>query len=133
MLERVRRSEPVDLRQPDGGQEPRERKQVRIGVRDGEARDDVRHEIEREEEHRVRERCGGDVRLARDVHAREAHGGEHAYEDEVGELAVPTAEGQCISPQSRSETTIASSTSVARTMRTRTADGPAGAATSLAR
>ena len=59
--ERVRRAEAVDLRQADGGEQRRHRQQVRVGVRDGAARDEVRGEEEREEERGVRERAGGDA------------------------------------------------------------------------
>src|SRR5581483_10304308 len=133
LLERVRRAEAVDLRQSDRGQEPGQGKEIRVGARNGEPRDDVRGEIQHEEEDCVRERCRRDVRLAGDVDARKADGGEHADEDEIRELAIPEAEGQRISPHSRRETSNARTMSVARTTRTRTAEGPASTASLLAR
>ena len=72
LAERVGRVEPVDLRHADRGQQGGDREQVRVGVRDGVARDEVRGEVEREEEQRVGERRRRDLRLPRDVDAREA-------------------------------------------------------------
>jgi hypothetical protein len=66
-------------------------------VRDGQARDDVRGEIEADEEAGVRERAGRDLRLPRDVDAGEAGAGEDADDEEVDQLTV--AKAQLASPQ----------------------------------
>jgi hypothetical protein len=52
----------------------------------------VRGEVEAEEERRVRERRGRDLRLAGDVDAREADASQEACDQEVEELAVAEAE-----------------------------------------
>src|SRR5919108_1876224 len=79
--------EPVDLRQPDPGQQAGHREQVGIGVRHGDPCDDVRRDIEAEEEQRVRERFRADDVLARDVDARERRSYQRPDEDEVEELS----------------------------------------------
>ncbi len=128
LLERVRRPEPVDLGQPDGGQQPGDRQEVRVGVRHGEPGDDVRREVEREEEDRVRERRSGDMRLPRDVDARESDRSDDPDDDEIGELAIPVAQGQRISPQTSSDTSTATAKSTKRTRRARAGAGFHGAA-----
>ena len=115
--QRARRAEAVDLCQPDRGEQRGHRQEVRIGERHGEPRDDVGDEVEGEEERGVAERAGRDVRLERDVDAREADRGEDSDGEEGDELAVP--ETQRESPQMSSAATIASRTSTARTTRTR--------------
>jgi len=85
--------EPVDLRHPDGGEEPRDRQQVRVRERDGRARDDVREEVQAEEDARVGQRAGRDDRLSGDVDAREADRGESADADQSQELSVTKAYG----------------------------------------
>ena len=92
--EGVGRAEAVDLGQPDRGQQARERQQVRVGVRDGEPGDDVRDQVQAEEDQRVRDRPGRDHRLPRDVDAREAEAGDDADRDQVDELAVPRGQAQ---------------------------------------
>jgi hypothetical protein len=57
----------------------------------------VRREVEADEEARVGERAGGDLRLARDVDAREPGAGEDPDDEQVEQLAVP--EAQLASPQ----------------------------------
>ncbi len=96
---RVVRAEPVDLRQPDGGEQRCHRQEVRIGERHRAPRDDVRDEVEGEEERGVAERAGRDLRLERDVDAREADRRENSDGEEGDELAVPEAQRQ--SPQRR--------------------------------
>jgi hypothetical protein len=82
----------IDLGHPGRGQEPGDRQQVRVGVWDGQARDEVRRHVEAEEEDRVRERAGRDDVLAGDVDAREAEPRQDADGDEVRELAVSQAQ-----------------------------------------
>ena len=88
LLERVVRPEPVDLGQADRGQEAGHRQQVRVGVRHGDARDDVRGQVERDEERGVGERAPPDHGLARDVDAREAEAGQGPDRGQVSELPV---------------------------------------------
>src|SRR5918911_5642057 len=82
----------VDLRHPGRGQQAGDRQQVRVGVRDGHPRDEVRRDVEAEEEDGVRERAGRDDVLARDVDAREAEARQDADGDEVRKLAVSKAQ-----------------------------------------
>jgi hypothetical protein len=89
LAEGVGRVQAVDLGQADAGQQAGHRQQVRVRVGDGQARDEVRGQVEREEEPRVRQRSRRDDVLTRDVDAGEAERGEDADDDEVGELAVP--------------------------------------------
>ena len=132
LLERVARSQPVDLGHADRGQEPRHRQQVRVGVRHRHARDDVRGEVEREEEQRVAERAPADDRLPRDVDGCEADARQDADDAEVEELAV--AVGQRASPQPTSTTiratriAITSSASTCLPKLARSTAGSAGAA-----
>jgi hypothetical protein len=62
-------------------------------MREGEPQDDMGGEVEGEEERRVRERGGGDDRLARDVDAGEPDGGDEPDCEQVEELAVAEAQG----------------------------------------
>jgi hypothetical protein len=62
-------------------------------VREGDPQDDVSGEVESEEEGRVRERRGGDDRLAGDVDAGEPDGGDEPDCEQVEELAVAEAQG----------------------------------------
>ena len=78
----------VDLGQAERSQEPRDREQVRVGVRHGQARDEVRGAVEDEEEPGVGERCRRDDVLPGDVDAGEADAGEDADGDEEEELPV---------------------------------------------
>jgi hypothetical protein len=89
LTERVVRVQPVDQRQADRGEERHHRQQVRVGVGHREARDHVRDDVEAEEEERVGQRAGRDLRLVRDVDAREADAGDQPDDDEIEELAVP--------------------------------------------
>ena len=90
--ERVVGVEPVDLGHADRGQQRGHREQVRVGLRHREPSDDVRRQVQREEEDRVRERTGGDDVLARDVDAREAEARDDRDDEEVRELSVAKAE-----------------------------------------
>ena len=91
LAKRVRGVQPVDLGQADARQQPGHRQQVRIGVRDGQAGDEVGREVEREEEEGVRERGRRDDVLPCDVDAGEPESGERADDDEVRELTVAEA------------------------------------------
>src|SRR4029079_14570799 len=104
LLERVRVAEPVDLRQPDRSQEGRDRQQVGGGVRDGDARDEVRDQIEREEEDRVCERAPVHLGLTCDVDRREADTGQRPDDRQVEKLPVAVAESQRASPHQTSTT-----------------------------
>ena len=96
--ERVRVAEPVNLGHADGCQQSCHRQEVRVGVRHRPPRDEVRDEVEGEEEQRVGERPPADLRLARDVHGREAEAGENAHDGQVEELSVAVAQIQRASP-----------------------------------
>ncbi len=93
--------EAVDLGDADRRQERRHRQQIGIRLRDGQARDHVRGEVEGEEEERVGERAGRDDLLAGDVHAREPEPGDDRDDEEVCELAVPEAERHWLWPKSQ--------------------------------
>jgi hypothetical protein len=93
LLERVVRVEPVDLRQPDGRQQARDREQVRIRERNRVARDKVRREVEREEETRVGQRGRRDDGLAGDVDAGKSDGRQDSDDDQERELPVAKAQG----------------------------------------
>src|SRR5918999_706830 len=73
--------------EPDAGQEAGHGQQVRVGVRHRDPRDEMRHDIEAEEEERVRKRLGAHNLLARDVHARERGADDRADEDQAEQLA----------------------------------------------
>ena len=78
LLEGVVRAEAVDLGHADRGEQAGHRQEIRVGVRDGRARDEMRSEVEAEEEEGVAQRAPADERLARDVHRREADAGQDA-------------------------------------------------------
>ena len=84
-------TDPVDLRDPDGRQQARERQQVGVCPRDGDARHGVGCDVETEEEDRIGERGRRDHVLPGDVDAREADRGQDGDDEEVRELAVPGA------------------------------------------
>src|SRR5581483_5987887 len=121
LLQRIVRAEAVDLDQPDRGQQRRDREQIRIRVGNGEPRNEVRREIEREEVRRVRERRARHVGLQRDVDRRESGRGDEADDDEIEELAVAARERQRRSPQTSRTAAIASKSSIISTRRTRAA------------
>src|SRR5581483_11451778 len=111
LLERVGRTGAIDLGHADGGQQSGQRQEVGVGVRDGEPRDHVRCQVEREEEEGVAERAPADERLACDVHRRESEPREDADGGEVQELAVAGPKGdQRASPHQTSTTIAATST-----------------------
>ena len=92
--ERVVGIETIDLSEPDRGQQAGNRQQVRVGERNRVARDEMRREVQHEEEPRIRQ--GGrrhDV-LPRDVDAGEPDRRQDADDDQERELAVPQAQGQ---------------------------------------
>src|SRR5947208_7898277 len=91
-MERVARVEPVDLGDSDRREQSCHREQVRVRLRHREACDDVRDDVEREKEERVRERSGRDDVLPRDVDACEPERREDPDDDEVDELTVAVAE-----------------------------------------
>ena len=119
LLERVAHPEPVDLGDADRGQEPGHRQQVRIGVRHRDARDDVRGDVEREEEDGIAERAPADERLAGDVDRREADPGQDADDGEVDELSVAVAEAQRASPHQTSATITAINAAITASARRR--------------
>jgi hypothetical protein len=92
------RLDPVDLGEAERAQEPGERQEVRVGVRQADAQGEVRRDEEGEEEARVGERGRRDDVLARDVDRGEPRDREEADEDEVEKL--PRAEGQGIASAS---------------------------------
>jgi hypothetical protein len=92
--ERVVGLEAVDLGQADRRQERRYREQVRVGAGHGDSRHGVGGEVEAEEEARVGERGGRDLRLPRDVDAGEPEAGQDADDEEVRELSVPEAQSR---------------------------------------
>jgi hypothetical protein len=94
LLERVVGVEPVDLGQPDRCQEADDRQQVRIGERDGVTDDEVRGDVEPEEDACVRQRRRGDDVLPRDVDGCEPDRSQDPDDDQEGELAIPQAESQ---------------------------------------
>ena len=108
--ERFVRPEPVDLGDADRREERCHRQQVRIGERHGQPRDDVRDEVEAEEEDGVAERAARDLRLERDVHGGEADRGQRADREECGQLTV--AKGH----RTTSHQMIAAATSSRRTI-----------------
>jgi len=92
LLEGVVGLEAIDLRQPDRREQPRDRKQVRIGERNRVARDQMRREVEREEEARGRQRRRRDDVLPGDVDAGEPKSRQRADDDQERELPVTKAQ-----------------------------------------
>ena len=90
--ERVVGLEPVDRRHADRREQRRHRQQVWVRVRHGVPRDEVRGEVERQEERGVRQRLARDDGLPGDVDAGEADRREETDRDQVEELAVARAQ-----------------------------------------
>jgi hypothetical protein len=92
LLEGEIRVDAIDHREPDRRQEPGQRQEVGICVREGDPDDDVGSDEEGEEEGGVGKRSRGDDVLPGDVDGRESGRGEEADDEEVEKL--PVAEGQ---------------------------------------
>jgi hypothetical protein len=92
--ERIGGVEPVDLRQADCGQQAGDRQQVRVGERNGVPRGEMRDEIDRKEEARIRQRGRRDDVLTSDVDAGKPDGRQDPDDDQEGELTIPRAERQ---------------------------------------
>ena len=81
----------VDHDQPDAGQHGDDREEVRIGVRDARADDEMRGQAEREEHEAVGQRCVGDLIALLDEDGSEAGHHQQRRRQQAEELAVASA------------------------------------------
>ena len=93
LAQRVRGLDAVDLDDADRRQQAHERQEVRVGVRHRQPEDEVRGEVEAEEDDPVRERGAVDDVLAGDVDAREAEARDDGDDGEGRELSVAVRHG----------------------------------------
>ncbi len=89
------RIDPVDEGQPSRGQEPDEREERLVGLRQPDAQDDVRGDEEGQEERGVGERGGREALgvLTDDEDACEACCGKSSDDQQVQELAITNSQG----------------------------------------
>src|SRR4249919_1682068 len=81
--------EAVDRSEPERRQDRGQRQQHAVRVRDGPAHDDVRDEVEREEQNAPRHGASGHLGAPRQRDARERDARQQRGDDESGELAAP--------------------------------------------
>jgi hypothetical protein len=90
--ERVVGVEPVDLRQAERGEQADDREQVRIGERNGVAGNEVRSDVDREEDPGIGERGRRDDVLPGDVDAGESNSRQDPDDDQEREFPVAQAQ-----------------------------------------